>query len=254
MSDDDAELVALIDNELDESSRTALWRVWRRMSGCASVTRSCGRLARRSRPPSTRCSGRRRSLVSAPRFPPTNRFAARLGASPGSPSAIWRRELSLASSRAGAALWAASAFGLIGEQDNWRSAVVDYTNLYTNETFSPLNPDSALQAAELKLVGAKVGANLTPENIALPGLRFTTAFMLAYEGSPLGVIAYVDPSGAPVLFCIHANRAPDAPMRSERRGDLALAWWARGGRGHLVIGHISEERAVALAQMLEKRV
>ena len=155
---------------------------------------------------------------------------------------------------AGAALWAASAFGLIGGQDNWRSAVVDYTNLYTNETFSPLNPDSALQAAELGAVGAKVGANLTPENVVLPGLRFTTAFMLAYEGSPLGVIAYVDPSGAPVLFCIHANRAPDAPLRSERRGDLALAWWARGGRAHLVIGHISEDRAVALAQMLEKRV
>ena len=117
-----------------------------------------------------------------------------------------------------------------------------------------MNPDSALQAAELSAVGAKVGANLTPENVALPGLRFTTAFMLAYEGSPLGVIAYVDPSGAPVLLCILANRAPDAPMRSERRGDLALAWWSRGGRSHLVIGHISEERAVALAQMLEKRI
>ena len=99
-----------------------------------------------------------------------------------------------------------------------------------------------------------MGANLTPETVALPGLRFTTAFMLAYEGSPLGVIAYVDPSGAPVLFCIHASRAPDAPLRSERRGDLALAWWARGGRGHLVIGRISEDRAVALAQMLEKRI
>ena len=99
-----------------------------------------------------------------------------------------------------------------------------------------------------------MGATLTPENVALPGLRFTTAFMLAYEGSPLGVIAYVDPSGAPVLFCIHASRAPDAPLRSERSGDLALAFWARSGRAHLVIGHISEDRAVALAQMLEKRV
>ena len=224
------------------------------MSGCASVTRSCGRLARRSRPLSTRCSGRRRSLVSARRFPPTNRFAARRGASPGSPLRDLAAGIVIGLLAAGAALWAASAFGLIGEQDNWRSAVVDYTNLYTNETFSPLNPDSALQAAELGAVGAKVGANLTPENVALPGLRFTTAFMLAYEGSPLGVIAYVDPSGAPVLFCIHANHAPDAPMRSERRGDLALAFWARGGRAHLVIGHISKDHAVALAQMLEKRV
>ena len=33
MSDDDAELVALIDNELDESAEPPSWRVWRRTSG-----------------------------------------------------------------------------------------------------------------------------------------------------------------------------------------------------------------------------
>jgi hypothetical protein len=117
-----------------------------------------------------------------------------------------------------------------------------------------LNPDAALQAAELRAIGAKVGANLTPENIALPGLRFTTAFILSYGGSPLAVIAYVDPSGAPVLLCILANNASDAPTRSERRGDLSLAWWSRSGRSHLVIGHLPEERAVALAGMLKKQV
>jgi anti-sigma factor RsiW len=78
--------------------------------------------------------------------------------------------------------------------------------------------------------------------------------MLSYEGAPLGVIAYVDPSGEPVLLCILANGAPDAPSRSERRGDLSLAWWSRGGRSRLVIGRIPEERAVAFAQTLEKRI
>jgi hypothetical protein len=56
------------------------------------------------------------------------------------------------------------------------------------------------------------------------------------------------------LLCIFANEAPDAPMRSERRDNLSLAWWSRGGRSRLVIGRIPEERAVALAQMLEKRI
>jgi hypothetical protein len=70
----------------------------------------------------------------------------------------------------------------------------------------------------------------------------------------LGVVAYVDPSGAPVLLCILANRAPDAPMRSERRGDLSLAWWSSNGRTHLVVGGIPEERAVDLARTIEKRV
>jgi anti-sigma factor RsiW len=151
-------------------------------------------------------------------------------------------------------LCAASNFGLLGGKEDWRTAITEYTHLYTNETFSPFNPNPAMQAAELSGVGAKVGANLTPENIALPGLRFTTAFMLSYEGAPLGVIAYVDPSGTPVLLCILANNASDAPPRSERRGDMSLAWWSRGGRTHLVIGRIPEEQAVALAQTLEKRV
>jgi anti-sigma factor RsiW len=146
------------------------------------------------------------------------------------------------------------SLGLLRERQDWRTAVVEYTNLYTNETFSPLNPDASLQATELRALGARVGVNLTPESVALPGLRFTVAFVLSYNGAPLGVVAYVDPSGAPIALCIIANDAPDATVRSERRDDLSLAWWSRGGRSRLVIGRIPEERAVALAQTLEKRI
>jgi anti-sigma factor RsiW len=70
----------------------------------------------------------------------------------------------------------------------------------------------------------------------------------------LGAIAYVDAQGAPVLLCIINNQSPDAPVRSERRGELSLASWSRGGRGYLVIGHIPEGRAADLAQTLEMRV
>jgi hypothetical protein len=110
------------------------------------------------------------------------------------------------------------------------------------------------QTAELNAIGAMVRANLTPENVALPDLRFTSAFMLSYGGSPMGVLAYVDPSGAPALLCNLANGAADGPTQSERRGDLSLAWWSRNGRSHLVIGHVLEERTAALAQMIEKQV
>jgi anti-sigma factor RsiW len=56
------------------------------------------------------------------------------------------------------------------------------------------------------------------------------------------------------LLCIFADRASDAPIRSERRDDLSLAWWSNSGRSHLVIGRIPVERAVALAQTVEKRI
>jgi hypothetical protein len=153
-----------------------------------------------------------------------------------------------------AAAWIAFSAAPHGEPEDWLSGVEYYTNLYTNETFSPLHPDAALQALELGAVGARVGARLTPEAVALPGLRFTVAFMLGFDGSPLGVIAFVDDHGAPVLLCVIDNQAPDAPIRSERRGELSLAYWYRGGRGFLVIARIPEEKATELARVLKERI
>jgi anti-sigma factor RsiW len=254
MANEDAELVGLIDNELDQGSRGALLarlatdeRLRQRYEELRAAGEPIGRSLEEliGQAPMERL--RAAIPVDEPLRRPPGRFA-------GAGLRQLAAGVAIGLLAAGAAAWVALSFGLLNARDDWRSAVVQYTNLYTNETFSPLNPDASLQAIELNGLGARVGANLTPENIALPGLRFTVAFMLAYEGSPLGVIAYVDPSGAPVLLCIFADRAPDAALRSERRDDLSLAWWSRSGRSHLVIGRIPEERAIALAQTLEKRI
>ena len=251
MSDNDAELVALIDNELDEGSRSALLA---RLAADERLRQRYDELRQAGAPLGAAFEGllgqaplaRLRAALPAdqPLRRPSRRFAG-----------IALRELAagvvIGLLAAGAAAW---AFGMLGGRDNWRSAVAEYTHLYTNETFSPLKPDAALQAAELSAVRARVGGNLTPENVALPGLRFTTAFMLTYGSYPLGVIAFVDPTGAPVLLCILANRAADAPIGAERRGDLSLASWSDDGRSYLVIGRIPKERAVSLAQMLEPRI
>jgi anti-sigma factor RsiW len=254
MSDDDAELVALIDNELDDSRRNALIA---RLAADEELRQRYDQLRQTSAPLAASFDALleqaplARLRTALPSDEPIRPWRTRVGR-------FALRELAaglvVGALAAGAAIWAASAFGLFEGREDWRSAIAEYMHLYTNETFSPLSPDAAQQADELKAVGAMVGANITPENVALPGLRFTSAFMLSFGGSPLGVIAYVDPSGAPVLLCILANGAPDAPTQSERRGDLSLAWWARNGRSHMVVGHLPEERAVSLAQMLEKRV
>ena len=249
MADDDAELIALIDNELDEGSRTALWA---RLAADEGLRRRYEELRRTGAPLAA-------SLDELLEQAPLARLRAALPVdSPVRQPKIALRYLAAGIAigilAAGGAAWVALSLGLLRERQDWRTAVVEYTNLYTNETFSPLNPDASLQAIELRALGARVGVDLTPESVALPGLRFTAAFMLSYNGAPLGVVAYVDPSGAPVLLCIIANDAPDAPMRSERRDNLSLAWWSRGGRSRLVIGRIPEERAVALAQTLEKRI
>jgi anti-sigma factor RsiW len=184
MSDHDAELVALIDNELDEGSRTALLA---RLAADDGLRRRYQELRQTSVPLAASFGAlleqaplaRLRAALPAgePIRPSLRRFAG-----------IAFRELAaglvLGALAAGIALWAASTLGLFEGREDWRTAIAEYTHLYTNKTFSPLKPDAMQQAAELKAVGAMVGANLTPENVALPDLRFTSAFMLSYLGSP----------------------------------------------------------------------
>ena len=108
-----------------------------------------------------------------------------------------------------------AAGGPARDNSYWRTAIADYTHLYTNETFSPLKPDGLQQAAELKAAGGVVGANLMPENVALPDLRFTSAFMLSWrltDGRPCLCRAF----GCSDPACILANGAPDMPTQSAR--------------------------------------
>src|SRR6516165_6954477 len=254
MTGEDAELVALIDDELDEEAKSSLQA---RLAGDEGLRkrheelRAAGVLIAASLDALIEEAPLPRLRAAIPAEEPLRQPSRRFGG-------LALRELAaglvIGVLAAGAAVWIALSSGLLGEREDWHTAVVEYTNLYTNETFNPLNPDATLQAKELTAVRARVGGNLTLENLSLPGLRFATAFMLSHGGYPLGVIAYVDPSGAPVLLCVLANRPPDSPIRSERRGDLSLASWSDDARSYLVIGSIPEEQAVALAQMLKPRV
>ena len=254
MADEDAEIVALIDNELDKDATA---RLLARLAADETLRKRYEEL-REARAPIVAAFDA--LLEKAPlsrlraALPPESAPRAALRPQAGNVFRDLAAGIVGFLLGAGAAAWIALSVASPGERRDWRSAVEDYTNLYSNETFSPLHPDAALAAVELSAVGARVGAKLTPETIALPGLRFTVAFMLSYKGSPLAVIAYVDAQGAPVLLCIIDNHAPDAGMRSERRGELSLASWSRGGRGHLVIGRIPEDEAVKLAGMLEERI
>jgi anti-sigma factor RsiW len=254
MADEDAEIVALIDNELGKDART---RLLTRLATDEALRKRYEALREAKAPIAVAFD----ALIEKA---PLSRLRAALPPE-SAPRAALRPFARIAFRDIaagivgflmgmGALAWIALSVAPSGRQADWRSAVEDYTNLYTKETFSPLHPEAALQAAELSAVGARVGVKLTPETVALPGLRFTVAFMLSYKGSPLAAIAYVDAQGAPVLLCIIDNHAPDARVRSERRGELSLANWSDGGRGYLVIGGIPEKQAVEWAEMLKERI
>jgi anti-sigma factor RsiW len=254
MTDDDAELVALIDNELDEDRRSALLA---RLAADEELRRRYDELREAGAPIAASLDAllEQAPLARLRAMVPTERPIRQ---PPGRFGGIALRELAagivIGLLAAGAAAWVALSLGLLGEGEDWRMAVLEYAELYTNETFAPIHPDPPHQALELSGLSAQVGVELTPEKLALPGLRFTTGFILSYDGSPLALIAYVDSNGAPVLFCIIANGASNAPARTQTRGEFSLADWSRGGHSFLVIARKPAERVAEWAQTLEKRI
>jgi anti-sigma factor RsiW len=138
-------------------------------------------------------------------------------------------------------------------REDWRAAVAEYASLYTEDTFAAQPRDVATEAADLARLGAKVGVDLTPDRIAIADGQFRGTQILSYDGAPLGQIAYVDPNGHPILFCIFANDQPDAAMKRESRGDYSLASWERGGRGYMVIARAPQDQLAELANALMRK-
>ena len=125
MSDDDAELVALIDNELDDRSRSAL------------LARLAADEGLRQRYEEFRQTGA--SLAASLDELLTQAPLARLRAALPVDSALRQPRIVLRHLAAGvigilaagAAAWVALSLGLLRERQDWRTAVVEYTNLYT---------------------------------------------------------------------------------------------------------------------------
>jgi anti-sigma factor RsiW len=252
MTTGDAELVALIDNELDEEAKNHL------------LARLVEDEGQRQRYEELRDAGVliAASLDTLIENAPLAQLRATLPSS--GVARVGRRPLSGVALRdlaagfvvgllAAGAAWVAFSATPQDDGNDWRSAVAEYMELYTNETFALPNPDQDFQAKKLNAVAERVGAVLTPKNVSLPGLRFESANLLSYEGAPLGEIVYVDARDSPLLFCVIANGGADTPNHSERRGDLALSSWSHGGRGYLVIGRLPEEQVAELAQTLKTR-
>jgi anti-sigma factor RsiW len=253
MTDEDQELVALIDNELDEDRRS---RLLARLDEDPALRARYEALREADTPIDVAFEAllERAPVARLPNAIPPETGVRR---APRQFAGMAFRELAagfvLGLVAAGVAGWLAFGLPRSGEGEGWRAAVVDYMKLYTNDTFAFISPDRPVETFELSAVGKKVGADLTPDNVKMPGLDFKIAFDLSYDGAPLGEIGYVDSTGAPVLFCVIANKEVDAPLRSEKRNQFSLASWSRNGLSYLVIGRMPEQRVAEFAQTLVTR-
>jgi anti-sigma factor RsiW len=260
--DDDAQLVALIDGRLDEAAISA---VERRLASDAGLRERLAQLQAGGRP---FASAFQALLDEAP----IERLKASLAAlnldaredKPlRAPSAFRASRFGIAAAIAlfcvgivagryiphpsNSSLHGASAGG---QHEDWRQAVAEYMGLYTPDTFAakPASHDD-----ELAALGAKIGMALTPERIGLANLQFKGAQIFSYDGAPLGQLGYLDPATGPVLFCIIRDSEADAPMKAEKREGFAVASWARGGRGYMLIGRLPVDQMAELANSLERR-
>jgi anti-sigma factor RsiW len=141
----------------------------------------------------------------------------------------------------------------LSEHDDWRKAVAGYAELYTADTFAGPSRDAAGQMAELARIGGKFGLDLSPDRIAVPNLQFRAAQALSYDGAALGQIAYLDPAGQPVLFCIFADSQPDAELKPGSHEGLASTSWRHNGREFMVIGRASPARVAEIADTLKAK-
>jgi anti-sigma factor RsiW len=251
MGVDDADLVALSDNELDSDARS---RLLSRLEEDTALRKRYERLQKTD-------GLVIRTLDDLLKRAPLDRLRAAMAKAEASPIARWRSGrtvLPFAAGivvgflAAGMAVWAVLTFAPQEEREDWRTVVVEYMQLYTNETFA-LEDTASSQEKKLSAIDEKLKLRLAPETLGIAGLRFRAAQLLEYDGAPLAEIVYLNAQGAPVLFCIIAGAGRDSRMQSETRGNLSLTSWSNDGRGYLVIGRVSEHEIAELAQTFQRR-
>jgi hypothetical protein len=169
MTGDDAELVALIDNQLDEEAKGRLLarlaedeRLRQRYEELrdAGVPIAASLDALLKKGPLARL----RSALPSVSTTRLGRWAF---------SGVALRDLAagfvLGLLAAGAAAWVGFSGAPSDDRADWRSVVAEYMELYTNETFALRNPDQTIEALKLNVVAKRVAVALTPEKVSLPG-------------------------------------------------------------------------------------
>ena len=134
----------------------------------------------------------------------------------------------------------------------WVEAVANYQVLYTEDTLAALKYDNGLVegAADIQRVSAALGLTIDPADLAVNGLTYKRAQILAYEDKPLGQFVYQTEAGIPVAICIVKSGKPDSSIRVKNPQGMTAAIWNKGGYGFIVIGNIDEAQALQTAEQI----
>lgn len=133
------------------------------------------------------------------------------------------------------------------EGSEWRSVVAEYIALYTADTLAGPVPPADVQAAQLDRIDGKLGVDLSPEAVTLPGVDFKRAQLLEYDDRALAQIAYLDPETGPMALCIvRSDKGPAEPGIEGRKG-MNVIYWSTATHAFMLIGHVPVERMREIA-------
>ncbi|GGK34804.1 Transmembrane transcriptional regulator (anti-sigma factor RsiW) [Pseudomonas koreensis] len=123
------------------------------------------------------------------------------------------------------------------QSHNWRALVGDYMALYVPQTLDHLPSDEASQRAQLRAVDARLGLNLSPARVTLPGAELKRAQMLEYDGVPIAQLTYLDTRHGPLALCVIRSNSGSRPLAHERRHEMNVVYWTEGEHAWMLIGH-----------------
>lgn len=140
------------------------------------------------------------------------------------------------------------------EGSEWRSVVAEYIALYTPDTLAGPVPPADVQTAQLARVDSKLGLNLSPEAVALPGVDFKRAQLLEYDDQPLAQIAYLDPETGPMALCIvRSGKGAKEPDIEGRKG-MNVIYWSTATHAFMLIGHAPVDRMREIADAVRPKL
>ncbi len=168
---------------------------------------------------------------------------------------------------------------MVDASRDWKTAVAAYAGLYGRHTLMAMTTPHRDLDIHVRSIGAALRIPLTPETLVADGFTLVSAELLAFEGQPLGKLAYMDRTGTPILFCILRGPAarPIPPRMDERPSDrneaglpqgtlaqstlpkasriegLRTVAWTKDDLGYLVIGNAPDLQIAALGDTLSAR-
>jgi hypothetical protein len=136
------------------------------------------------------------------------------------------------------------------QSNDWRALVGDYMALYVPQTLDHLPTDEASQRAQLRTIDARLGLNLSPATLKLPGAEFKRAQMLEYDGVPIAQIVYLDAKHGPLALCVTRSNSGTQPLAHERRREMNVVYWTEREHAWMLIGHSPANYLEKLGELL----